>query len=101
MCFNIQDQKIILHIVAKPNAKKSAILKISEQGLHVSIHAKPHQGEANQALISFLSDLLDVPKSQIILKSGEGSKFKKILLPLTSTTETRLNDIVRTTQNKK
>ncbi len=87
MWFKIQGQQVRLQIIAKPQAKKTALIKISEQGLHIAIHAKPHKGEANKELISFLSTLFDVPKSQIILKSGENSKHKQIILPFTKNIE--------------
>lgn len=92
MWFKIQDQQVKLQIVAKPNAKKTAITKISEQGMHIAIHAKPHKGEANKELIVFLSKFFDVPKSQINLKTGEGSKYKQVILPLTPAVQKILND---------
>lgn len=92
MWFKIQDQQVRLQIIAKPNAKKTAFIKISDQGLHISIHAKPHKGEANKALILFLSKTFDVPKSKIILVTGEGSKYKQIIMPLTITVQKILND---------
>lgn len=87
MWFKIQNQQIQIKILAKPNAKKTTFLAISEQGMHISLHAKPHHGEANKELISYLSILFRIPKSQIHLVHGEASKHKKVLLPL--------NDIVR------
>lgn len=92
MWFKIQDKQVKLQIIAKPNAKKTAIVKITEQGLHIAIHAKPHKGEANKELISFLSNVFDLPKSQIILKTGESGKYKQIIIPLTTTIQKILND---------
>lgn len=85
MWFKMQDQQVKLYIIAKPNAKKTAIVKISEEGLHIAIHAKPHKGAANKELILFLSKIFEVPKSQIILKAGDNSRYKQIILPLTQT----------------
>lgn len=87
MWYSIQGQQVKLQILAKPNARKSAIIKITDQALHVALHAKPHKGEANIELILFLSNVFDLPKSKIILKSGEGSKYKQILMPLTATVQ--------------
>lgn len=94
MWFKIQNQQVKIQIVAKPHAKKTAIVKIDEQGLHVAIHAKPHKGEANKELILYLSELFQIPKSKIILDSGESSKYKHIIMPLTSKTETIINDLL-------
>jgi len=82
--FKVHDNHVELRICAKPNAKCSALLDISERGVNIALHAKPSQGEANKELISYLAKLLSVPKSQIILKKGERSKYKMVILPLTS-----------------
>jgi uncharacterized protein (TIGR00251 family) len=83
MWFNILDKQVKITIFAKPNAKKTAVLGIGEQGLLISLHAKPHQGEANKELVRYLSKFFDVPKTQIILLKGEGGRIKQVLLPLT------------------
>jgi uncharacterized protein (TIGR00251 family) len=69
--------------LAKPNAKKTAFLGIKEQGMIISLHAKPHQGEANKELFSYLAKLFHLPKTQIILLKGEGSRYKQVMVPLT------------------
>lgn len=83
MWYVIKDQQVELRIYAKPNAKRTALLSVDERGMHVSLHAKPHQGEANKELISFLSEQFDIPKSRIELLRGEGSRYKRVALPLT------------------
>ena len=95
MWYKIQGEKVQINILAKPHAKKSAILGIRNQELQVSIHAKPHEGEANKELISSLASFFKVPKSQIILQRGEGSRHKQVVLPLTDSVKallSKLND---------
>lgn len=92
MWFKIQDQKVKIRIIAKPNAKKTALLAVSEEGLKIAVHAKPHKGEANKAVILFLSELFGVPKSQIVLESGETSKYKQVIMPLTPAVQHILKD---------
>lgn len=82
MWYQITDQQVNLYIIAKPNAKKTGIAKITESAMYVSLHAKPHQGEANQELIHFLAELLQVPKSKIKLERGANCKHKKFSIPL-------------------
>jgi len=77
----MKKQHLELHIFAKPNAKKTVLLKVDDQGLHISLHAKPHQGEANKELIAYLAKLFRIPKSQIELKRGEGGRYKVVSLP--------------------
>lgn len=83
MWFKIQDRQVKINILAKPNAKKTAFLGIKEQGMIISLHAKPYQGEANKELVSYLAKLFHLPKTQIILLKGEGSRYKQITIPLT------------------
>jgi uncharacterized protein (TIGR00251 family) len=83
MCFKIQNQHVVINILVKPNAKKTAFIGISEHGLLISLHAKPHQGAANKELISYLAELFHMPKTQIILQSGQKSRYKRVMVPLT------------------
>lgn len=96
MWYKIKDQQIILNILAKPNAKRTAILGVRDQALHISVHAKPHQGEANQELISYLAKLLKLPKSKITLERGEGSRHKKISVPLSERVKEWISSCVKT-----
>ena len=83
MWFKIIKQHVALQIFAKPNAKRTTLLKISDQGLNIALHAKPHEGEANKELISYLAKLFNLPKSNIILDRGENSRHKIVIVPLT------------------
>jgi hypothetical protein len=60
--------------------------------LHISLHAQPKQGEANKELISYLAKILRLPKSQIILQRGEGSRHKQVIVPLTITVQQLLDN---------
>jgi uncharacterized protein (TIGR00251 family) len=90
--FKIEKQQVKITILAKPNAKKTALVGLNEQGLQISLHAMPQEGEANKELIAYLSKLLKVPKSQIILQRGEGSRHKQVLLPLTDKVQELLDE---------
>lgn len=92
MWYKIQNQEVELSILAKPNAKRTAFLSVSEQGLHIALHAKPQEDEANKELISYLAKLFRLPKSQIILKRGEHSRHKQVMVPLTVTVQRFLDD---------
>lgn len=82
MWYKIENNIIKINIIAKPNAKKSALVKVTDQGMHIAIHAKPSDGEANKALIIFLSKLFDLPKTQIKIVRGERGRYKQVLLPV-------------------
>lgn len=92
MWFKIQKQQVTLTIFAKPNAKKTKLIAITDDALQIALHAKPHQGEANKELIAYLSRLLKLPKTQVILLKGEASRYKQVLLPLTERVKKLLED---------
>jgi len=83
MWFKIEDQHIKLNIFAKPNAKKTAFLKIMDNKMYISLHASPSDGKANDELIAYLAKLFGLPKSLIVLHRGKTSRNKQIILPLT------------------
>lgn len=93
MWYTTQNQQVIIRIFAKPNAKKTLLLEATEYELRISIHAKPHHGAANIELIEYLSHLLHVPKTKIILQRGEHSKYKQVSIPLTDILVQRLYDL--------
>lgn len=95
MWYKIIKEQVCVMIIAKPNAKKSACIKIDAQGLHIALHAKPVQGAANKELINFLAKLFAVPKSQLILLKGETSRYKQISLPYNAKVNARLMELSR------
>lgn len=82
MWFKIEKNYVVLSVYAKPNAKKSALLAIADEALHIALHAKPQDGEANKELIQFLSKQFKIPKSHCELIRGESSRHKQIRVPL-------------------
>jgi hypothetical protein len=75
---------VTLAVRAQPGAKKTAVVGLYGEGasaqLKIAVHAPPIEGRANQALIAFLAEIFDVPKSAVELNSGELSRSKVFLL---------------------
>lgn len=92
MWFKIQKQQVSLTIFVKPNAKQTKFIGVTDIALQIALHAKPHQGEANKELIVYLSRLLKIPKTQVVLLKGETSRHKQILVPLTEEVRKLLDD---------
>lgn len=46
--------------------------------LKIRLHAQPVDGKANEALISYLADMLDVPKNAVNISHGHTSKRKTV-----------------------
>jgi uncharacterized protein len=75
---------VTLAVRAQPGAKKTAIVGVYGDGaaaqLKIAVQAPPIEGRANSALIAFLSDKFDIPKSAVELLSGELSRSKVFLI---------------------
>ena len=69
---------MFLHIKAKPNAKQNQIQYLADGTMQIKIKAPAQDGKANDELIRFLSETLEIPRSKINLVSGQGAPFKKI-----------------------
>jgi len=62
----------------QPNAGQNQVLGFKDGVLYVRIAAPPIKGKANQELITFLSDILGVSKSNLTIKKGITGKRKVI-----------------------
>ena len=67
---------LVLHI--QPGAKKTEVSGLYGDALKIRLAAPPVDGQANQALIAYLSGKLGVAKSTLSLKSGQSSRRKII-----------------------
>ena len=67
---------MIYQITVKTGSKKGPLVEKTEDGLIVFLREKPHDGEANAALIKLLADYFDVPKTSITIKVGAKSHHK-------------------------
>ncbi|MEK7773719.1 MAG: DUF167 domain-containing protein [Deltaproteobacteria bacterium] len=69
---------VFLRIRLQPRASRNAIEGIHEGSLRIRLTAPPVEGEANRALMEFLSDLLHVRKSSLVITSGLKSRDKMV-----------------------
>jgi len=70
----------MITIHAVPRAATDAVQGLHDDALKIRLHASPVDGKANEALISFLSRKLNIPKSNIALKSGANQRRKIIMI---------------------
>lgn len=69
---------ITIDIRVIPRARRTELGGVRDDRLVVRLAAPPVDGAANQALIEFLSDLLEQPRRSIRLLSGETSRSKRV-----------------------
>jgi uncharacterized protein (TIGR00251 family) len=65
-----------LSVRITPNAKKTEVLGILDDALKIKLQAQPIEGKANEALIRFIADKLDLPRRAIVITHGELNKHK-------------------------
>jgi uncharacterized protein (TIGR00251 family) len=70
--------ELLIRVV--PRAQKTALAGERDGHLLIRLAAPPVDGAANAALVAYLSELLDVPKRQITIISGEQSRSKRIAI---------------------
>jgi uncharacterized protein (TIGR00251 family) len=69
----------LLSVRVIPRANRNQVYAILEDGtFKIRINAPPSNGKANKALIKYLSDVLDISRSNIRIASGEKAREKKI-----------------------
>jgi uncharacterized protein (TIGR00251 family) len=74
--YQVTHDVITLKLYVQPGSKKNEVIGLFEGALKIKLATQPIEGQANLALIKYLSQLLKVPKSKIILKKGEKSRHK-------------------------
>ena len=67
-----------LRIKVKPCSKKDELLREADGSLKVKIKTQPVEGKANKYLLEYLSEVLVLPKSKIVLLKGETNSFKTL-----------------------
>ena len=67
-----------LNVRIHPGARKNAINGIHDSALKISLTTPPVDGRANEALIAFLAEALQIPKSRIALLTGQTSRTKTL-----------------------
>ncbi len=77
--YSLNEKELLLSIFVKVNARKTRIVKADHKHLHISLHAKPKEGEANAELIRFLSEYFHLPKTEIFLRRGQKSRYKQVV----------------------
>jgi uncharacterized protein (TIGR00251 family) len=68
----------ILDIKVIPRAGRTALAGTRDNALLIRLAAAPVEGAANSELIAFLAGLLDIPKRDLLVISGEKSRSKRL-----------------------
>lgn len=69
---------LYLRVRLQPRSSKNLIDGIQQNALKIRLTAPPVEGEANKALIEFLSKIIGIRKSSLEIDSGEKSRDKRV-----------------------
>jgi uncharacterized protein (TIGR00251 family) len=67
-----------LRVRVQPSASHSAIVGRHGEIIRIRLAAPPVDGKANAELIRLLSEVLQVPRRAVTLRTGEGSRSKVV-----------------------
>lgn len=79
-CIKKLDDSVIISLEVKPGSKMEGIDGVNKfrESLVVRVKAVAQKGRANMELIGYLSEILSLPKSNIVIIKGATSKRKEI-----------------------
>jgi hypothetical protein len=72
-----------LQVQVMPNAKRTEVAGMHGDAIKIRLQAQPIEGKANDALIRFVADALNLPKTAVSVSHGQTSRRKllEILAP--------------------
>jgi uncharacterized protein len=70
----------LLDVRVQPRASRTELAGLHGDRLKVRLQAPPVDGRANAALLEFLADLCDLPKSRLTLDAGQTGRDKRVRL---------------------
>lgn len=69
---------VIVDVRIIPRAKKTQLAGVREGAVLIRLAAPPVEGAANEALVAFLATILDLPRRNIRITSGEHARHKRV-----------------------
>ena len=71
----------LLMVKAKPNSRVSALTRQDAGTWLAQLKSAPVDGKANAELIGLVAREFGCPKSAVDIKTGAGSKLKRVIVP--------------------
>ncbi|PIS10047.1 MAG: YggU family protein [Bdellovibrio sp. CG10_big_fil_rev_8_21_14_0_10_47_8] len=78
--FRETPEGVQISLYVQPNAPRSMIIGEHNGALKIKIKAPPVEGKANEEIVRFFAELLDLPKSKVEMLRGEKSRGKTVLI---------------------
>jgi uncharacterized protein (TIGR00251 family) len=71
-------ESVVLTVRVIPRAGRSGPAGSRDNAFLIRLNSPPVEGAANTELINLLADLLDVPKRNVTIVSGQRSRVKRV-----------------------
>ena len=69
---------VVLSLHVQPGAKRTEIAGTHGESLKIRLAAPPVDGKANDCLVDYLAQKLNVPRRQVNLVAGHASRSKRV-----------------------
>jgi uncharacterized protein len=69
---------VVLSLHVQPSAKKTEVVGQHGDALKIRLAAPPAEGKANECLLAYVAEALNIPKRQVRWISGLRSRNKRI-----------------------
>ncbi|KAI4317134.1 hypothetical protein L6164_025033 [Bauhinia variegata] len=77
---SMSPSSVAITIHAKPGSKTASVTDISDEAVGVQIDAPARDGEANAALLDYISSVLGVKRRQVSIGTGSKSRDKTVIV---------------------
>ncbi|MCW5618073.1 MAG: YggU family protein [Nitrosomonas sp.] len=70
----------VLTLYIQPGARRTEAAGLHGDAMKIKLAAAPVEGKANVVLLKYLADCFEVPLNQVMLKQGEKSRRKIVVI---------------------
>lgn len=70
--------RVRLTVQVVPNAKRSEVVGMHDDAVKIRLHAPAIEGKANEALIRFIAEVLDLPRNAVQVIHGHTARRKLV-----------------------
>lgn len=71
----------ILQVKAKPGCRVSRLTRQADGTWLAELKSPPVDGKANAELVALVAGCFGCTRSQVVIKAGAGSRFKRVVVP--------------------
>ncbi len=76
----MQNDLVLLHVKVQPRSSRTKIGEVVGHELKIKVTAPPVDSVANEALVEFLAELLELPRGSVQILRGETSRHKTVVI---------------------